>query len=283
MLDILTDWHMEWRATPMTDTRAPPVDDDAGFLNEPADSNSPREVLKSALKSELRLLVGKGKVLSATYGGKLQSLLDVDPLRFYKDNLAELPHLGSLSCTLFSLQASSAESERGFSRAGISDTALRNRLSPATLEAATIVRSASIGGIKLASIVEDMQKAAKEVANKKRSTTQLENAAKRSRAASTQASAASTDVGGNADDSMPRATAAAAATLVSDDDDDESNDDAAAASADTAGPDVADDDFAADTGDDDADEDAEDLSPEDPPELDEFSDPVRLADYGEFE
>jgi hypothetical protein len=150
-------------------TRGPPVDDDAGFLNEVADSNSPREVLKSSLKSELRVLVAKSKALGVNFSDKLESLLDFDALRFYKKNWTELPRLGALSCSLFSLQASSAESERGFSRAGISDTALNNRLSPETSEAATIVRSASFGGVKLAGIVEDLQTAAKEKAVDQRS------------------------------------------------------------------------------------------------------------------
>ncbi len=118
----------------------------------------------------------------------------------------------------------------------ISDTALRNRLSPETLEAATIVRSASLGSVKLAGIVEDLQTAAMEAANKTRSTTQLENAVKRSRAGATQAAAASTDVGGNADDSITHAAAAAAATLAIEEDDESSND--AAFTADGAGDDV---------------------------------------------
>ena len=138
--------------------------------------------------------------------------------------------------------------------------------------------------------------------------TQLANAQKKhTRLPASQVAAASTD---DAVDSTPHA-AAAASTLVIDDDETSTTSigpagadstggsaafkadaarvtneaDAAAAASVAAAVAAADaaTDADDDTADDDANEGAEDWSPQDPPELDESSPPMLLADYSELE
>jgi hypothetical protein len=279
----LADWHMAWRANPVSGAAAGAADsDDILAVLASGESSNPRGPLMAAIARELVLLSAASKALCLP--GKLP---DIDPLAFYKDNLVTYPCLSQLACSILALQASSAESERGFSRAGIIDTALRNRLSAESLEAATIVRSAELGGISLLDVMEKMQLEKKAAANKKRSATQLENRAKRANLA---AAATETAVGGAKESAAGGAVelgdgasagndGAAASTATP----------PAAAAAAVAAPSAA----AVETiGDDDSDDDAaigvfggeavEDIAPCDEQEVDENGGPIMLADFAEF-
>ena len=268
---------MKWRATPLADDAdssedaATPDGIGLSFLDAATNGGSQRERIKTDIKKELLVLAKKSAAANAANANNIEGLWAIDPLAFFRDNLASFPRLAPLARSLFSLQATSADSERGFSRAGINDTALRSGLSPAKLEAATMMRSASLAGVPLRDAVTKLLQAKKKAANKKRSLTQLENAAKKSRLA------VSTDDSNDAVDSTPPTAAAEGGAVAP----------AAAA------VDAADDTAEAVVIDDDADievefDDAggmphEDIAPEEPPELDEFSEPLQLADFAEYE
>ena len=63
-----------------------------------------------------------------------------NPLMFWKDQVTEFPILSEVARRLFSVSASSAQSERDFSSAGHTVTDIRSRLSPTKVEAIELVK-----------------------------------------------------------------------------------------------------------------------------------------------
>jgi hypothetical protein len=66
--------------------------------------------------------------------------VDVDPLMFWKDQVAEFPILAEVARRVFCISASSAQSERDFSSVGNTITHVRSRLAPHKVEAIELVK-----------------------------------------------------------------------------------------------------------------------------------------------
>jgi hAT family C-terminal dimerisation region len=128
---------------------------------------SPIEAAKKQVETELAAYLDA--VARDTAGKTQAEMLQMDPLAWWRSHKSSFPYLSHVARSLFSVQATSAASERVFSSAGFISSATRSVMSPDTLELCVMVRSATRNGIDIRAELAQLFLEKKEAANAKRS------------------------------------------------------------------------------------------------------------------
>lgn len=110
------------------------------YLNS-STSGSPRSDVnnRSSIFEDIYVNAEQDEVESYLYS--LRETLQCDPLTFWKTNLKRYLKLANLARIVLAIQATSVSSEKTFSRAGLVNSALRNRLSPKSFRANVLLNS----------------------------------------------------------------------------------------------------------------------------------------------